>query len=341
MVNVLFISEHPEAVRQVIAAQAPNGFAVTVCGADDSETQKSSLARDADFVMLHVSQLTDDVLRAGGGRVKLVQFLGGFNDQVNLQLANELGITVATNGGANSYAIAEHTILLMLALHRRLPACMRFLHAGRWRTDLNVENENQGIAGKVVGILGLGKIGKQVARRLRGFDVNVLYHDTNAASPEEEKALGVTRAPFTEVLRRSDVVTVHVSLSPATRHMLGRRELALMKPSAFLVNTARGKLIDEEALCEALRERRLRGAGLDVFEREPLPADSPLLTLDNVVLTQHIGGIVADAWIIRARNAFANMERVRNGLEPEWMVDQQTRNARAGAADSIAPPVRS
>jgi glyoxylate reductase/D-3-phosphoglycerate dehydrogenase len=175
---------------------------------------------------------------------------------------------------------------------------------------------------KTLGIVGLGTIGKKVARLGRAFGMRVQYYDIARLNADAEDALGVRFRLLRELLKSSDVVSLHVPLNDSTRALIGAGELALMKPGAILINTSRGPVVDEPALYEALNGGRLFGAGLDVFDQEPPPPDNPLLTLDNVVLTAHFAGPTWDNHVARFRNAFDNVQRVARGEPPLWVVPE-------------------
>ena len=167
-----------------------------------------------------------------------------------------------------------------------------------------------------MGVLGMGNIGRRVARRVQGFDARVQYFDAYPLEEDEEKALHVARVSLDELFRTSDILTCHTPLTPDTHHIVSRKRLALMKPTAVLINTSRGPVVDETALIEALEEGRIAGAGLDVFEQEPVDPDNPLLKMDNVVVTPHIAGTTWNTWFRRAAFAYENMQRVWNGEAP-------------------------
>jgi phosphoglycerate dehydrogenase-like enzyme len=176
--------------------------------------------------------------------------------------------------------------------------------------------------GKTLGIVGLGTIGKKVARLARAFGMRVEYYDIARLSEDAEDALGVRFRLLNELLSNADVVSLHVPLNESTRHMIGQRELARMKPTALLINTSRGPVVEEAALVRALSEDQLFGAGLDVFDPEPPRADNPLLKLGNVVLTAHFAGPTWDNHVARFRNAFDNVQRVARGELPLWVVPE-------------------
>jgi phosphoglycerate dehydrogenase-like enzyme len=251
-----------------------------------------------------------------------VQLLSAGYDRVDIEAARKAGVPVANNGGANAIAVAEHTVLLMLAVLKQLVRFHLDVVAGRWRPPASSESPVYELAGRTVGIVGLGNIGKKVARRAAAFDARVQYYDIVRLSEAEEDALGVRFVLLSELLRTSDIVTLHVPLTDATRGLIGARELALMRPGAVLVNTCRGPVVDEPALYEALRARRLGGAGLDVLVDEPPAKDHPLFGLPNVTLTPHSAGPTWENWTARFRNGFDNIERVAAGRRPLWVVPE-------------------
>lgn len=222
-------------------------------------------------------------------RLRLISILGTGTDNIDLGAATAHGVVVVNTPGASTVSVAELTLALMLAAARFLPLADRKMRQGEWH-----HREGQELRGKTLGVVGLGAIGQEVARMARALGLNVigwsLTHD-----PARAQACGVELVERDELWRRADIVSLHLRLSPDTKGLLGRRELALMKPTAILVNTARGALVDQEALVEALRERRIAAAGLDTFPQEPVPTDNPLLELDNVVLAPHIGWVTAEA----------------------------------------------
>lgn len=210
----------------------------------------------------------------------LVRFGVGF-DQVDLKAASTYGIAVARTTGANTTAVAEMALTLMLSCTRRISECQTRIRSGIWARDIGHE-----LIGATVGIIGYGCIGRRLARLLKGFDCRILAYDP-FPKKERMEADGVKLVTLEELFTQSDAVSIHVPYTEETHHMVNRETLAMMKPTAVLVNTARGNIIHEEALYEALKSGQIAGAGVDVFAREPLSKDSPLLTLENAVLTPH------------------------------------------------------
>jgi D-3-phosphoglycerate dehydrogenase len=228
---------------------------------------------------------------ARADRLTVIGRAGVGVDTIDVDAATERGIAVLTAPAGNTISAAELTLALILALARRVPAADRSMRAGEW--DRKTFNGTE-LQGKTLGLLGAGRIGSEVARRARAFGMRVLAYDP-FLTEERARAVGLELAPLDEILREADIVSVHVPLSEATTGLIGEAQLAMMKPSAFLVNVARGGVVDEKALHGALSNRRIAGAALDVFAQEPLPRDDPLRSLDNVVLTPHLGASTVEA----------------------------------------------
>jgi len=245
----------------------------------------------ADAVLVRsTTQITRESLARANG-LKVIGRAGVGVDTIDVNAATERGIAVLTAPAGNTISAAELTFALTLALARRVSAADRSMKSGQWDRKSFSGTE---LYGKTLGLVGAGRIGGEVAKRARAFGMQVLAFDPFLIA-DRAAALGVERAELDEVLRRADVVSLHVPLTDATTGLLGDRELGLMKPTAVIVNAARGGVVSEEALVRALKDKRIAGAALDVFEQEPLPADHPLRALDNVVLTPHLGASTAEA----------------------------------------------
>lgn len=236
-------------------------------------------------------------------RLKLVSIWGTGTDNVDLTAAQQHGVTVTNTPGVAAVSIAEHSLMLALAVARRVVETHNGVVAGGWPRGGAVQ-----LHGKTLGVIGLGAIGRKLARLGQGIGMRVI-----AWTMHPNPALGVELVELDDLLRTSDVVSVHLRLSPQTTGFLGRDRLALMKTSAILINTARGPIVNETALFEALRDRRIAGAGLDVFDVEPLPAGHPLTRLGNVVLTSHCAGITPEALEAGLALAIENVVNYLNG----------------------------
>ena len=319
--NIVFSPVISAAAWDIGKSLLPAGFALEIL-ASSREQRIEQLAR-ADFLMGFLRGMPlgpDDYEHLG--RIRLIQLLSAGYDGLDIERLRASGIPLANNGGANSYAVAEHAIMLMLAVYRRLPALDRLVRAGQWKSSRLGEEQEHELAGKVVGIVGAGMIGRTVARRLSGFEVELLYYDPVRLPAADEAALGMTYRGLDDLLRESDVVSLHAPANATTHRMIGERTLALMKRDAILINTARGELIDEPALHRALSEGRIWAAGLDAFDREPPDPANPLFTLPNVVLSPHAAGPTWESWPKRWGNAYANVERVARGEPPLWVVPE-------------------
>lgn len=308
------------AVLEVGRRCAPNDLEVVVVDAERDADRALAVVSGSDFILALAGAVTPAVLQAARGRVRLLQLLSAGHDEVDVALARQLGIPVATNGGANAPSVAEHIILLILASYRHLTEIAAMVRRGAWESSFATERLTYEIGGKTIGLVGMGNIGRALARRLRGFEAALVYHDVRRLSPEMEVELGLVHCDLPTLLSEADIVTLQVPLTPGTRHLIGEAELALMKPTALLVNAARGDLVDEAALARALRGRRILGAALDVLSEEPPPPCHPLLDLENCLITSHCAGPTFDSWPRRFQNGFANIVRVLQGLEPEWLI---------------------
>ena len=317
MSKVLLINGQGQQVADTFNALVPTGFETAWIPNTVSDTEKIEQLRGVEFVVLHPAALTGTVMRATSS-LRLIQLLAAGYEKVDMPVAEELGIPVATNGGANAWAVAEHAIALMLALYKRLLPCDRSVRAGEWRKAANGFNTFE-LTGKIVGIIGAGTIGRKVARRVRAFETEILYFDT-CAVPEIENELGAQRVSLAELVAVSDVITLHAPLLKETRGLIGAHEFSAMKSGTILINTSRAELVDESALLDALQERKIAGAGIDVYYQEPVRTDHPLLALDNVILTPHTAGHAFEGWARRCRFAWENILRVSRNEKPTFVI---------------------
>jgi phosphoglycerate dehydrogenase-like enzyme len=318
--TVLFSPPLPKPITDLAIQMLPPGLELVAL--DRGAPGFAEAQARAEFFMGFARYALDDAFFRATPRLRLVQLISAGYDRVDLAAARRAKVPVANNGGSNSVAVAEHTMMLILATLKRLAWQHANVAAGKWRVGDFAETRLHELEGKTLGIVGLGRIGKKVARRARGFDCRILYHDIVRLTEDEEDALGVRFALLDELLRAADVVTLHVPLNEATRALIGARELALMKPTAVLINTCRGPVVDERPLFEALVKHQIAAAGLDVMTEEPPPTDNPILGLPNVTLTPHTAGPTWENWPKAFRNAFDNIQRVATGGRPLWVVPE-------------------
>ncbi|MCW3991250.1 MAG: D-glycerate dehydrogenase [Candidatus Bathyarchaeota archaeon] len=271
--------------------------------------------------------IDEEVVEAGRKLEVISNYAVGFNN-IDVGAATRRGVYVTNTPGILTDTTADCAWALLMSIARRIAEADRHVRAGRWihawgpRMFIGSD-----VHGKCLGIIGLGRIGSTVAKRARGFDMNIVYHDVVRRKDLEEE-LGITFKGFEEVLSEADFVTIHVPLMKETHHMIGQRELAMMKETSYLVNTSRGPIIDEGALYTALKDGVIAGAAMDVFEQEPIGPDSPLLGLDNVVLTPHIASASVETRTKMAVVAARNLVSVLNGEDPPNLVNPEVKEIR-------------
>jgi phosphoglycerate dehydrogenase-like enzyme len=256
----------------------------------------------------------------GAGDLVVIGRSGAGYDKIDLAACTDHGVAVFNAPQALDHATASAALLLMLALAKRLPEQERMAREGRWDRQAAVMGRE--LRGRTLGIIGLGHTGRELARLAAPFAMRVLAFSPHA-DPQQAAALGVRLTTKEEVLREADFLSLHCRLTPETRRILGATELALMKPTAYLINVGRGELIDQAALVDVLRSRRIAGAGLDVFEIEPIPQDDPLLALDNVIATPHWLASTADVWQATGRAMAEGMLRAARGEVPANAVNPE------------------
>jgi glyoxylate reductase/D-3-phosphoglycerate dehydrogenase len=318
--KILFSPPLPKPIMDLARVMLPEGYELHV--ADRASPEHARHLADAEYWMGFARGGMDTTFFQAAPKLRLIQLISAGYDRIDLAAARQAGVPVANNGGSNALAVAEHTLMLMLATLKRGVWLHGNVVAGNWRVGGFDEHRLYELAGKTVGIIGLGTIGKKVARRVRAFDAEVVYYDIVRLTEDQEDALGVRFALFEELLATADVVTLHVPLNEQTRRLMGERQFALMKPGAILINTCRGPVVDEAALHQALTTGRIAAAGLDVLIEEPPPKDHPLFSLDNVIITPHMAGPTWENWARAFRNSFDNIQRVAAGRPPLWVVPE-------------------
>ena len=293
-----------------LRALLPPGFVLTHGTARGDEHLKEIIA-DADYAIAGQVAVSGDVLRAGR-KLKLLHKWGVGYDNIDIATAGELGIKVARTTGSNALPVAEFALGLMLSALRYIGYGHAELKKGHWSTG-HLPGETFMLSGKTVGLIGFGAIGQNVAKLLKGFGCTILYTKRQPLDAAEEARLGVRHAPLAEILAQADIVSLHCPLTPETTDLIGRDAFAAMKKTAILINVARGGVVNEADLVVALRNRVIAGAAMDVYAIEPLPADSELLTLDNLVVTPHLAAMAADNFAPTVSRMFANIAHVARG----------------------------
>ncbi len=291
-VSIVIPDDYPSVISGTSALNLLEDLSVLSVYTDKAENEdvlKSRIAEAKGVLNIRsYSKFTDDVLEAAPS-LKIISVWGTGTDNVDLEACARRGIAVTNTADTATEAVAEHNLTLMLALARNIPALDADVKEGRWPRSMLTQ-----LYGKTLGIVGTGVIGRRMAQLGRGIGMEVLAWSFN---PSEKAAseLGFSYTSLEELLKRSDVVSIHVRLSPETVDLIGPEQLEFMKPAAMLINTARGPIVNRDALYGALKEKRIAGAGLDVFHQEPLDASDPLLSLDNVVLSPHNAGQTPEA----------------------------------------------
>ena len=287
-----------------------SGFAVS------REEMKKHL-QDADAVVINLEDEFDQEMIDAAPKLKVITLFAGSTYNIDVEYAKSKGIVVCTTPGEIFENTADLTFALLMATARRIPEADAYIRAGRyhaWGPDVLLGGD---IYRKTIGLIGFGKIGQNVARRAAGFDMKILYTAQHGPKPEVEKELHAVFASKEELLRQADFVCLHCKLTPDTRHIIARCELEMMKPTAYLINTGRGPLIDEAELADALEQRRIAGAGLDVFEEEPIVTPK-LLALPNVVMTPHLGASSRENRMQMAQIAAECTRSALAGKEPQY-----------------------
>ena len=306
-------------LSELVLSLAPPDLDVALVDNSLPDDDKIPLCEGAEAILLNPADLSVRLLR-NCPNVKFIQTLSSGYDRLDVKAIHEMGIAIATDGGRNAIAVAEQAIALMITI------CTKMML--QWQTAMKDRRWQSGIVGgdmveitnKTVGIVGLGHIGKPVAKRLKGFDTRTIYYDIVEIPLEVQQELNAQPVPFEELLTQSDIVSLHVPLTSSNREMIGERELELMKSTAYLINTSRGRLVDEKALYQALKNKRIAGAALDVLEEEPPSPDNPLFDLDNVVITPHMAAFSHETYVRYANFAYANIKRALAGEPPESLI---------------------
>ena len=309
MFNVLVNSEY-EILFNQLKAEAPDSFELTLVDFSAPDEKLNTLLCKTDAIIGQVNPSDSQYKTAG--RLRIIQTMSAGYDRIDLAKAKHHNVLVASNNGANAVSVAEHVLMQIFVLYRQLLFHHRSVTSGPWK---NLKHTNKELSGKTLGIYGLGRIGKELAKRASALGVKVQYFDI-LRQFETEKELGLKYVFPEELLKSSDIISYHLPKTSFTHHLINRNSLRKMRSDALLINSSRGDVQDENAIYEALTSGQISAAGLDVFEVEPLPENSPLRKLENVVLTPH-SAPDKESLILAVRNALDNLLRVSNGNEPQ------------------------
>jgi phosphoglycerate dehydrogenase-like enzyme len=293
-----------------LRALLPEGFVLTHGTARGDDHMKEIIAQ-ADYAISGQVAVSGDVLRAAK-KLKLLHKWGVGYDNLDIATAKELGIKVARTTGSNAVPVAEFALGLTLSALRFIGYGHAELKKGNWATG-KLPGDTYMLSGKTVGVIGFGAIGQSFARLLKGFGCTILYNKRTPLPAEEEAALGARHASVADILEKADVVSLHCPLTPETTNLIDAAALKAMKATAVLVNVARGGVVNEADLAAALRAREIAGAAMDVYSIEPLPPESELLTLDNLVVTPHLAAMAADNFAPTVKRMFDNIAHVSRG----------------------------
>ena len=312
MPKILHTARYVGTPLEMLKSVVPDGFTIETL----EEATYDCLLRqcvDADYFLASGRLPIDERVLSAAKQLKMIQRTGVGTEMLDLKAIKKHGIPVFVNVGVNARSVAEHTIALILACLKRLPQINADTHAGVWKKQLQGVSTHE-LYGKTVALVGMGNIGRTVAAMLQPFRVKILYTDVVRQSKEVEDDLDLNYIEnFEQMLPNADILSFHCPLTSENREMLNAETIAKMKHGAMVINTARGKLINEEALYEALKERKLRMAAMDVHYEEPMQKDSPLMDLDNVILTPHIGGLSFEAFKRMMLNAVSNIVNFDRG----------------------------
>lgn len=311
----------PEAALTLLRSQAD----VTVWGTDELPPPREVLIKEtaaSDGLLSLLTDLIDGALLDAAPRVRVVSNYAVGYDNIDVGAATARGVVITNTPGVLTETVADFTMTLLLATARRVVEADKYTRAGRWKSWMPMLFLGQDIHGATLGLVGLGRIGAAVARRAHGFGMKMLYYDV-VRREDLERELGLEFTSTEDVLRRADFVSVHTPLTAQTRHLISAPQLRLMKKTAILINTARGPIVDPDALYQALASGGIAAAGLDVFEVEPVPADHPLLTLDNIIVVPHIASASVETRTRMALMAAENLLAALAGRRPPNLVNPE------------------
>jgi glyoxylate reductase len=330
--TILYFDPMTKDMKDLLRSQKPAGYELAFWDEQDEADKPKALSR-AEYLMATVYRIDGGMIRAAK-KARHIQKCGVGLDNIDLHAASLRGIPVSNIPGCNAVCVAELTLLFILSLYRKLPYANARTKQGEWLTWA-LRPDSYEMKGKTHGLIGMGHVGWETAVRSKAMGTSIVYYDKKPLPADKEHALGARFMELEQVLRESDIVSVHVPLLPSTKGLIGSSAFRIMKPNAVLINVARGGVVDEAALYEALVDGEIKGAAIDVWEQEPVNPAHPLLTLDQVVATPHIGGGTRDTLIHVYRQAFDNVERVEHGLEPLYVGNEYVHKSLAAVAEGM------
>lgn len=317
--KVAIVGKYPPMASEILERELVKYENVNVEIVDTME--KYEKLTDADCIILRIFKVRkEDIDR--NKNLKFVQKWGTGFDSIDIDYAREKGIDVSNVPGANAGIVSEIAILLMLAVYRKLLAHDENIRKGIWTKGEFIE-ESFSLNNKTLGLLGAGNIGRRVARKAQAFGARVQYYDIYRLSTDMEEEFDLEFKSFDEIIKTSDIISLHLPLNDSTRNIIGKEEIYKMKENAVIINTARGGLVDEEALVEALNNNVILGAGLDCFDKEPIDKDNNILKARNTVLTPHIGGTSMDLLDTMVPEILENVVRFINHEDLKYIVNEK------------------
>lgn len=300
-----------------------NGFDVVVDSNDHTLTRDELIEKlDGAYAFVAAAETVNDDVLDNAPELKIVSRMGVGYDKIDIDALDRHGVALTITPGANASPVAEYAVALMMAAARNVCHVNDVTRKGKWETCFGTS-----IEGKTLGIIGLGNIGKHVVQYLSGYNMRVITYTRSAPDPEFAEKYNVEVLPLDDVVEQSDFLLIHAPSTPQTHHIINREHLARMKKSAIIVNCARGEIIDEQALVEALKSGGIEGAALDVFEQEPVAHDNPLLSMDNVVVSPHTAGMTFEGRKKVVDMAFQNIIDISNGIAPKGLINKAAAEA--------------
>jgi phosphoglycerate dehydrogenase-like enzyme len=319
MKRVFYNSRADDALYAMIREAARNRFELVTLDHDDDDERVRKLS-DVEAIVVASTPLTKNLIDAAP-KLEFVHHQGvGYQDTVDTAALAARNIPLAITPTGTTIGVAEHAIMLMISALRRIPFADSELRQGRFHVNA-LRPVSRELSGRTVGLVGMGRIGQAVAERLKPFGVKMIYYDPLPRPQGADESLGIRRRTFDELLAEAEIVSLHLPLTAATRHIVNASTVQKMKQGSYLINTARGGLVDEKALLAGLEEGRIAGAALDVFDPEPPKPDNPLFRLPSVVMTPHIAAGTRDAFLEKMSFIFSNLERYWQGKQVENLVD--------------------